>query len=560
MMNLRRVLCKLRKLRKVTFLLFGDILPASSKRTILGILFKGISLSCVEIVFLFSLSNFFQKIGDRNFDLFIAISLTIVLVLLKYFLNVYYQFSTLKYLTELKLKLESKLLSQFNNSILHDALSLSQGTFLHTLRVSVTTITIGGGISLFSLIIDSAMLLTLAAFIAIQFGSGFFLLSIIMVLVVQVVNFAVITPKYSENAGKVNSHGREIFSLIGEFFNGIREIRVFQLQDRFFEEFKKVSQRENISIVKRNLYTDLPRLNFELIFILTLVLGISLSENLPAQISIYELSLVAYSMLRLVPILGRINSNIGSLVGIRDPLSKIDQIIGSLPAMRQTATKSNEPKFVGIRTLDVNGFDVFIGGKNIRFVQDMSFTIGEPVVVTGKSGVGKSTLLNTLTGLMDAENCDLRLNGNGVSRELLKVHTALVTQTPTFFHGTVLENMLYATDGNDFMLEDFEKYSRRLGLWGEIPDLLNSFVGMQDGLSGGQLQRLAVIRALISKRQILLFDESTSAQDQHNSENIINLLFEEAESRIIIFATHRQELVSAFPKHLDLNLLTERPF
>ena len=170
---------------------------------------------------------------------------------------------------------------------------------------------------------------------------------------------------------------------------------------------------------------------------------------------------------------------------------------------------------------------------------------GEIVCLTGASGTGKSTLFKLLLSVYRPTHGEVYLQGK-THEQLTAVHRGLFAYVPQgnfLFSGTIYENLTFFSDETDKKVID-EKLKNALKtacaefVW-ELPEGLNTSLSENGGgLSEGQLQRLAVARAVLSDRPILLLDEATSALDGETEkallENIKNL-----QGKTCLIVTHR---------------------
>lgn len=158
-------------------------------------------------------------------------------------------------------------------------------------------------------------------------------------------------------------------------------------------------------------------------------------------------------------------------------------------------------------------------GKNKVF-DNLNFKI-EPnttVAFVGISGSGKSTILNLMSKMYDADKGHVLIDGidiQDLSKETIRNAISLVNQFPYIFDMTIKDNLLLAKpDATDAELETALKEAALLDFIKTLPQQINTVVG-ESGikLSGGQKQRLAIARAMLKKSPIILFDESTSSLD-----------------------------------------------
>jgi ABC-type multidrug transport system fused ATPase/permease subunit len=186
------------------------------------------------------------------------------------------------------------------------------------------------------------------------------------------------------------------------------------------------------------------------------------------------------------------------------------------------------------------------GDERNAALENISISIkpGEKVVFIGKSGSGKSSLLNMLPRFYDPSSGEISIDGENLkefSLDDLRRMFGIVTQEVTLFHDTVFKNIAYGqknitldqvrlaakqAHADEFIEEMEEGYETNLGNLGER-------------LSGGQRQRLSIARALIQNPKILLFDEPTSSLDGDVAEEIQHTLNEIGIGRTVITASHR---------------------
>ena len=176
---------------------------------------------------------------------------------------------------------------------------------------------------------------------------------------------------------------------------------------------------------------------------------------------------------------------------------------------------------------------------------------GAIVAVAGPSGSGKTTLLRLLLGMTPIQEGHLRLRGGNpelvidISPSTRKLFS-YVPQDNTLFSGTIAENLRITNpEATDDMLMDALKTACADDFVNALPEKLNSRVGENgDGLSKGQIQRIAIARALLSQAPILLLDEATSALDAKTERTLLENIQKFRKNRTCIVTTHRPSVLS----------------
>lgn len=170
---------------------------------------------------------------------------------------------------------------------------------------------------------------------------------------------------------------------------------------------------------------------------------------------------------------------------------------------------------------------------------------GETVAFVGKSGSGKTTIVNLLPRFYDIDSGSIKIDGistNELSLSSLRDQIAIVNQDVILFNDTIANNIAYAQDieSNDKRIFEAAEAARVLEFTDKLPDKLNTLVG-ENGvlLSGGQRQRIAIARALLKDAPILILDEATSALDTESEQYIKKALELLQKDRTTLVIAHR---------------------
>lgn len=188
------------------------------------------------------------------------------------------------------------------------------------------------------------------------------------------------------------------------------------------------------------------------------------------------------------------------------------------------------------------------GGANVFWAvleTDLSLHPGELTEITGRSGSGKSTLLNMLAGLLTPtdgkvflDDTDLYALEDVERSRLRNAHIGVIPQGQTGLHSlTVAENVKlpFTMYGEDCPDRDVEEMLENVG----IASLKNVY---PNELSGGELRRLAIARALIRKPAVILADEPTGDLDDENTQVVLSLLRNAADNGAsVLLVTHERE-------------------
>ncbi len=191
--------------------------------------------------------------------------------------------------------------------------------------------------------------------------------------------------------------------------------------------------------------------------------------------------------------------------------------------------------------------DVSFGYEDSRNVlKHVSLDIkqGEMIGIVGRSGVGKSTLINLIMRLYDADEGDILFDGvsiKDIPQECLRRQMGVVLQETMLFSGSLYQNIAYGKPGASS--EEIITAAKLAGVHPfaiKLPDGYNTIVGEKGyTLSGGERQRVAIARALLHDPRVLILDEATSALDTETEKNIQDALRKLTAGRTTIAIAHR---------------------
>ncbi|MFF4466048.1 thiol reductant ABC exporter subunit CydD [Streptomyces mirabilis] len=196
------------------------------------------------------------------------------------------------------------------------------------------------------------------------------------------------------------------------------------------------------------------------------------------------------------------------------------------------------------------GVTVRYPGRSGDAVSDVSFTVepGETVALVGPSGVGKSTLLNVLLGFVEPVAGRVRIGGVDLAEadvEEWRSRVAWVPQRPHLYAGSIAENVRLARlDADDAAVRRALADAGALEFVDALPDGVGTVLGEDgSGLSAGQRQRLALARAFLADRPVLLLDEPTASLDGATEAEVVAAVRRLAVGRTVLLVVHRPALL-----------------
>ncbi|WP_415958575.1 ABC transporter ATP-binding protein [Streptomyces sp. 021-4] len=197
-----------------------------------------------------------------------------------------------------------------------------------------------------------------------------------------------------------------------------------------------------------------------------------------------------------------------------------------------------------------------VDGRPVLAPADLTVRPGELITVTGPTGSGKTTLLRILAGLQPPTTGTVRFGGvplGAASTAGLHARIGYVPQRPVTLSGTLADNLRLGAPYTDDELREACRTAALDGYLASAPDGLDTLVGERGNtLSGGQLQRLALARAVLRRPAVLLLDDITSAIDTTTERALLERLRAWSGTTAIVCATHRSAFIDAADRTLAL--------
>ncbi|KLE50285.1 heme ABC transporter ATP-binding protein/permease CydC [Klebsiella aerogenes] len=362
-------------------------------------------------------------------------------------------------------------------------------------------------------------------------------------------------PPLFYRAGKPT--GEQITQLRGQYrqqltswLQGQAELMLFNASDRYRKQMEKTEQRWQEAQRRQAELTALSQALMLLIGGIAVIAmlwmaseGVGGNSQPGALIALFVFCALA-AFEALAPVTGAFQ-HLGQVIA---SARRITQITEQQP---EVTFSQQAPQSFSQVALTLNEVTFSYPQQSAPALKDISLQVaaGEHIAILGRTGCGKSTLLQLLTRAWDPANGQIQLNGqplSELSETTLRQAMSVVPQRVHLFSATLRDNLLLAAPQvSDARLADI---LARVGLEKLLEDSgLNSWLG-EGGrqLSGGELRRLAIARALLHDAPLMLLDEPTEGLDATTESQILDLLSEVMRDKTVLMVTHRLRGLARF--------------
>ena len=360
--------------------------------------------------------------------------------------------------------------------------------------------------------------------------------------------FFFVRKKLNDIGTKRLKNNQTRFATVSEAFGAIKTIKVGSLEKAYINEFSIAASIYAKTQASASVISVLPRFFLEAVAFggILLIMLIFVSKNGSFVEILPIASLYIFAGYRILPSLQLIYSCIAQLTFVKPSLDKLYKDIKDIK-------KSIEEKNNNILTLKKS-----IRLKNIFFkypetqrlaIDNISLSIfsGSKVGFVGATGSGKTTIIDIILGLLQPQKGNLIIDETIITRQNFKPWQRSIGYVPQQIYlsdNTIAANIAFGFETKDINMGQVEKVSRIANLHefviSELPKQYLTTIGERGvRLSGGQLQRIGIARALYRDPKVLIFDEATSALDNLTEKAVMDTINNLSKDITIILIAHR---------------------
>ena len=455
------------------------------------------------------------------------------------------------FMANVGLKVVHKLRQDLISSLLYQPMSFfdqaSKGEIVNRIIFTTNQIT-GAATNALKILVKEGFLL-IGLFVYLMYLSWKLTLVILVIAPLIGIIVSIAGKRLRKVAKKIQDVMGIVTQVSNEIASGAREIKSFNNESGEEDRFKKANDenlKQNLKMESTGNITT-PLIQVFVAFALAAMSYLALTNltelNLPSE-SFVAFFTAAGLMARPIRQLSSLNAVIQrGLAAAEDIFSAID----NAPEKYEEGLDINKTLEGEIEIENVS-FSYSHDSDPVLKNISISAKQGETIALVGKSGSGKSTIVNLLNRFYDDYEGRIRIDGYDIKKiKLTDLRNSIsyVSQDPTLFNDTVKNNIAYGLDDvTDSEVFQAAREANAYEFIMNLPEGFNTIIGAKGTtLSGGEKQRVAIARALLKKSSILIFDEATSALDNESEKEIQAAIEKASQNKTTFIIAHRLSTV-----------------
>ena len=338
----------------------------------------------------------------------------------------------------------------------------------------------------------------------------------------------------------------QVLSSLQEGISGVRVIQAYTDEDTQIKRFKDVNKEHFKANMRsaRNIAVYFPFLEFTRVSSIATVLWFGSQRISEGTLSVGELVALLFYLNYFFDPLIQLSFNYDTLRSAGSSMKKVFSILDEKPNLSKKGEEFPDNDLE--KTVEFDNVSFSYGRENVLHGVSFSINKGDKIAIVGETGAGKSTIAKLILRFYLPTNGSMKYFGvdsNDVDEDWVRENVAFVPQESFLFRGTIRENLMYSKP-------DFESLEEELSSIGVLDwfdryeNKLDQEVGERGGnISAGERQFVALLRAVLAKRKIIVFDEATANLDIESESSILDATEKLLAFQTSIVIAHRLETV-----------------
>lgn len=527
---------------------FLETLSISLVIPIVALLLNPDFVNNIYLIKIFNFFNFNTLSISFNVMQILCVILACIFVLKNIFIYLYY-FFIFKFIENFQKNISKKILNSYLHQSYNFFITRKSSSIIATINDESNNISQYVALPFIYLISEGLLIISVVFLI---FFFNFIKVAIILFLfIVFAILLLKIISKYLRKIGRKRQDATKTkISNINKLILNIREIILSGKKDYSFNSFSKSVDEIANTRIKNRSYDILPRLFFEIIAIFSIVIIILYLYNsqAPSDQIIASLTFFVLASLKILPSL---NKFIISYQNLQYSDSVINLISNEMNLKRGIIYFSKKLKFNN--SISFQGVNYKYPLRDVYIFKNLNFSIKKNSIIgiVGKSGVGKSTFIDLLSGLLEPSKGFIKID-DMILKNIKLVRSwqnniSYVSQSINLFDDTIKNNICLPSN----KLIDKKKLISVLQsvdlkeIIENLPEKYETILNeTAKNLSGGQIQRLGLARALYADGDVLILDEVTNALDSITDNKIIKIIKKFKRKKTIIIVSHKKNILN----------------
>lgn len=333
-----------------------------------------------------------------------------------------------------------------------------------------------------------------------------------------------------------------------EGFNGIKALKLINNNSFISNDFTQNTRLGSTAGQKQYAMQQMPRLLFETLAVLGLaILVVGLSRESSTQTMLPKLGMIAFGLVRVMPSVARIINSLQSIVYGWPSVLVLQKELGSWNQQKERSKNKEKLEFNESFKLEKISYSYPNADQDSLSNVSIKLLKGTCVGIIGKSGSGKSTIVDIALGLLKPRQGRILLDEKDISGDLNQYSwqkmIGYVPQEIYLSDATLRCNIAFGLESTEVSDERVWKCLEDANLKDlvkSLPDGLDTMMGERGTrLSGGQRQRVGIARALYQNPSLIVFDEATSALDSESEKSIMDTVYKLKKDKTFIIVAHR---------------------
>ena len=338
----------------------------------------------------------------------------------------------------------------------------------------------------------------------------------------------------------------QVLSSLQEGISGVRIIQAYADESKQLKRFKEVNNehlKANMQSAK-NIAIYFPFLEITRVTSIAVVIWFAAARIKQGTLTVGELVALLFYLNYFFDPLIQLSFNYDLLRSAGSSMKKVFSILDEEPVLSNTGTLS--PEVGSNKVIEFENVEFSYGRDTV--LHDVSFSIdrGEKIAIVGETGAGKSTIAKLILRFYLPNKGDVKFYGESskdISQKWARNNIAYVPQESFLFRGSIRDNLIYSNPEKIDLKSELEN----IGLidWFErYEDGLEQDVGERGAnVSAGERQFIALLRAVLAKRQIIVFDEATANLDIESESSILDATDKLLDYQTSVVIAHRLETI-----------------